>query len=117
MNLNRVMIAGNCTKDSELRYTNSKQAVTTFGVAINRRWKDKDGQAKEEVTFVDVEFWGKSAESAAQWLKKGTGVYVEGRLRVDSWEKDGQKRSKMMVVGDSWQFTSSKPKDDEGDTI
>ncbi len=111
MNLNRCHLAGNITRDPTVKYLADQKAVGEFGLAINRRWKGADGQMREEVTFVDIEVWGATAENAAKYLKKGSGVYVEGRLKLDTWEdkKDGSKRSKLRVVADAIQFTDRKP--------
>lgn len=105
-NLNRVMLMGNLTRDPELRYLpTSNTAVAGFGLAINRKWKTPGGEAKEEVAFIDCEAFGKTAEVLNQYLKKGRPVYVEGRLKLDQWkDKEGQPRSKMKVVVESFQF-------------
>jgi single-strand DNA-binding protein len=109
LSLNRVMLAGNLTRDPQVRFLASEKAVAEFGLAINRRFKDKDGQNKEEVTFVDVETWGRTAELVGQYLTKGRACYIEGRLKFDSWEdKEGQKRSKLKVVADNVQFLDSR---------
>jgi single-strand DNA-binding protein len=110
-NLNRVFLMGNLTRDPELRYTPSGTAVAQFGVATNRRWKDKQsGEMREEVTFVDVEVWGKQAELAGQYLAKGRPVFIEGRLRLDQWDdrNTGQKRSRLKVVGERFQFLGAR---------
>lgn len=108
-NYNRVTIAGNLTRDPEVRFLAGERAVAHFSLAINRRWKDKDGQAQEEALFVDCEAWGRTAELVGQYLTKGSGAFIEGRLKLDAWEdKDGQKRSKIKVVADSVQFIGGK---------
>lgn len=108
-NLNRVMLMGNLTRDPELRYTPSNTAVANLGLAINRKWKDQQGQQQEETTFVDCEAWGRTAEVLNQYLKKGRPVYLEGRLRLDQWQdKEGQNRSRLKVVVESFQFIDSK---------
>lgn len=114
MNLNRVTLAGNLTRDPELRYTPKGTAVVKFGIAINRTWKSESGDQKEEVTFVDVDGFGRTAEAIAQYLKKGNPIYVEGRLKLDSWDDkaSGQKRSKLGVVLESFQFVGGKSKTD-----
>jgi single-strand DNA-binding protein len=115
LSLNRVMLAGNLTRDPQVRFLASEKAVAEFGLAINRRFKDKDGQLKEEVTFVDVEAWGRTAELVGQYLTKGRACYVEGRLKFDSWEdKEGQKRSKLKVVADTVQFLDSRAPGERG---
>lgn len=107
--LNKVMLIGNLTRDPEIRYTPKGQAVTDIGLAINRRYK-VENEMREEVTFVDVTFWGKSAETIGQYMKKGRPLYVEGRLQLDSWDdkQTGQKRSRLKVIGDEFQFIGSK---------
>ncbi len=106
--INRVLLGGNLTRDPQVRFLANEQAVANFGLAINRRFKGSDGQMKEEVTFVDVEAWGRTAELVGQYLTKGRACFVEGRLKLDSWDdKDGQKRQKLKVVADSVQFLDS----------
>jgi single-strand DNA-binding protein len=99
---NTITIIGNVTRDPELRYTPSNQSVTTFGVAVNRRWQNRQNQEWEESTsFFDVVCWGTLAENAADSLAKGTRIIVNGRLEQRSWEtQDGEKRSKIEVVAD-----------------
>lgn len=103
------MLMGNLTRDPEIRYTPKGQAVTDIGLAINRRYK-VENEVREEVTFVDVTFWGKSAEIIGQYLKKGRPLYVEGRLQLDTWDdkQTGQKKSRLKVIGDEFQFIDSK---------
>jgi len=110
-NLNRVLLMGNLTRDPEIRYTPSGMAVASFGLAVNRRFRDKtSGEMREEVTFVDIDFFGKQAELAGQYLAKGRPLFVEGRLKLDQWEDraTGQKRSKLKVVGDHFQFLGTR---------
>jgi len=104
------MLIGNLTRDPEIRYTPKGTAVAELGLAINRTWKGDNGEKKEEVTFVDVTLWGKTAELAEQYLKKGRPVYIEGRLQLESWEdkKTGEKRSKLKVIGEEMQFLGSR---------
>ena len=106
--LNKVMLVGNVTRDPELVYTPNGTAVTELGLAINDKHKDKQGEWVESVTFVDVTMWQRQAEVASEYLKKGSSVLIEGRLQLDSWEHDGQKRSKLKVVGDRMQMLGSK---------
>ena len=107
-NLNKVMLIGRLTRDPETKHTPSGTSVTTFGLAINRTYKRKDSDEKvEETTFVDVEAWGTAGEVFARYMKKGRQAYVEGRLKLDSWEKDGQKRTKLLVVLEEFQFLDS----------
>lgn len=105
-NLNKVMLIGNLTRDPELRYTPKGTAVADIAIAINRIWNNEAGQRQEETTFVDVTLWGRQAELAQQYLSKGRGIYVEGRLQMDTWEDKatGQKRSKLKVIGENLQF-------------
>jgi single-strand DNA-binding protein len=104
-NLNKVMLIGNITRDLELRYLPSNQMpVCDFGLAINRNWTGQDGVKKEEVTFVDCSTFGKVAEILAKYKKKGDPLFVEGRLKLDQWEKEGVKHSKLKVVVENFQF-------------
>src|SRR3954471_24309790 len=106
---NKVILAGNLTRDPELRYTPKGTAVAKIGLAINRQWKDDTGQQKEEVTFVDVDAFGRQAEVISQYLKKGRPILVEGRLKLDQWDdkQTNQKRSRLGVVLESFQFLDS----------
>ena len=108
-NFNKVILAGNLTRDPELRYTPKGTAIARIGIAINRTWKDESGQNKEEVTFVDVDAWGRQAEVISQYLKKGRPILMEGRLKLDQWEDKNthQKQSKLRVVLESFQFLDS----------
>jgi len=106
-NVNIVILAGNLTADPELRYTPSGLAVAQLRMAINHRFRDsKTNEWREEATFVDVDLFGKQAETAKQYLSKGRGVLIEGRLRLDQWEdkQTGAKRSKLKVIGSRMQF-------------
>ncbi|MBA3707462.1 MAG: single-stranded DNA-binding protein [Planctomycetes bacterium] len=109
LSLNKVVLAGNLTRDPQVRFFANERAVADFGLAVNRKYKANDGTLKEETTFVDVEAWGRTAELIGQYLTKGRACYVEGRLKLDSWEdkKDGQKRTKLKVVADNVQFLDS----------
>lgn len=104
--LNKVMLLGNLTRDPELRHTPKGSAVADLGLAVNRRVSDGNGGWKDETTFVDVTVWGSSAENAQKYLSKGRGVFIEGRLQMDSWDdkNTGQKRTKLKVVADNLQF-------------
>jgi single-strand DNA-binding protein len=98
---NRVVLLGNLTRDPELRYLQSGTAVTDIGLAVNDRRKNANGEWVDEVTFVDVTLWARTAEIASEFLTKGAPALIEGRLKLDSWEtNDGQKRSKLKVVGE-----------------
>lgn len=105
---NRVVLMGNLTRDIELRYTPGGTAVTDIGVAVNDRRKTADGEWVEEVTFVDVTLWGRTAEVAGEYLGKGSPIFLEGRLKLDTWEKDGQKHSKLKVVCDRMQLIGGR---------
>ena len=106
---NKVLLMGNLTRDVQLKSLPSGQPVAEIGIAINRKFKTKDGQDREEVTYVDCECWGPRAEVIAKYFSKGKPIFVEGRLKLDSWEdKDGQKRSKMRVVIDDFQFVEGR---------
>jgi single-strand DNA-binding protein len=107
--LNKVMLMGNLTRDPELRYTPKGQAVTDVGLAVNRKYK-VENEMREEVTFVDVTFWGKQAEVVCQWMKKGRPLFVEGRLQMDTWDdkQTGKKMYKMRVIGEDFQFLGGK---------
>ncbi len=115
--LNRIFLAGNLTKDAELRYTPAGTAVSAFGIAVNTRMgKNEDGTPKQETLFIDVVLFGKIAESTAEYLKKGKPILIEGRLRYRSWEdNNGNKRSKHEVIASSIQFLSHKNHSDNPD--
>ncbi len=108
-NFNKVILAGNLTRDPELRYTPKGTAVAKIGMALNRTWKSESGETKEEVTFVDVEAFGRQAEVISQYMKKGRPFLVEGRLKLDQWEDKNthQKQSKLKVVLESFSFLDS----------
>lgn len=111
LNLNRVSLAGHLTRFPELRKT-TRSPVASFSVAINRRWKQGE-ETREEVTFVDCEAWGRTAELICQYLGKGSPIYLEGRLKLDQWEdKDGKKRSRLQVVAENVQFLPSTRRGD-----
>ncbi len=105
---NRVILLGNLTRDIEVRYLQSGTAVADVGMAVNDRRKGQNGEWIEETTFVDVTLWGRTAEVAGEYLSKGSPLLVEGRLKYDTWEKDGQKRSKLTVVCERMQMVGSK---------
>src|SRR5476651_1583032 len=115
-NFNKVILAGNLTRDPELRYTPKGTAIAKITLAINRTWKNEAGEAKEEVTFVDVDAFGRTAENIGQYFKKGRPILVEGRLRYETWEdkQTSQKRSKLGVVLENFQFMDSKVGGGEG---
>jgi single-strand DNA-binding protein len=108
-NFNKVILAGNLTRDPELRYTPKGTAVARIGMAINRSWKNEAGETKEEVTFVDIDAFGRQAEVIGQYMKKGRPFLMEGRLKLDQWEDKNthQKQSKLKVVLESFSFIDS----------
>ena len=105
---NRVMLMGNLTRNPELKYTPSGTAVTDLGLAVNESLKNKAGETVEQTCFVDVVVWGRQAETASEFLKKGSPAFIEGRLQFDQWEnQEGEKRSKLRVRAERVQFLSS----------
>ena len=108
--VNKVILIGNCTRDPEVRYTPKGTAVADIGMAMNRYFSSDGGEKREETTFVDVTLWGRQAEVAGEYLKKGRPVYIEGRLQLDSWEdkNTGEKRNKLKVVGEQMQLLGSR---------
>lgn len=113
---NKVILIGNLCRDPEIRYTPKGVAICQIGLAVNRRWKDADGNEKEDVTFIDITTFGKCAEICAQYLKKGRSAMFEGRLQLDTWDdkQTGQKRSKLKVIAEQVQFLGGGKKDDDG---
>ncbi|HEX3818317.1 MAG TPA: single-stranded DNA-binding protein [Chthoniobacterales bacterium] len=109
-NFNKVMLMGNLTRDPEIRYTPKGTAVCDIGLAINRYSTSENGEKREETTFVDVTLWGRTAEIAGEYLKKGRPVFIEGRLQLDTWDDktSGQKRSKLKVIGEGMQLLGSR---------
>lgn len=103
---NKVIVAGNLTRDPELRYTPKGTAVCKFALAVNRNWTSETGEKKEEVTFIDIDAFGRQAEVISQYMKKGRALLVEGRLKLDQWDdkQTGQKRSRLGVVLESFSF-------------
>ena len=109
MSINRVIISGNLTRDAELRQTASGTSVLGFGVAVNdRRRNNATGEWEDYANFVDCTMFGQRAQAIAQYLRKGLKVAIEGKLRYSSWERDGQKRSKLEVIVDDLEFMSSR---------
>ena len=108
---NSVHLIGNLTRDQEVRVTPKGTSIASFSLAVNRRWKDESGQVKEEVTFVECEFWGKSGEVFAKHHKKGNQAAVEGRLKMDQWEDKTtkEKKTRLKVVVDDFAFVNSRP--------
>lgn len=105
---NRVVLVGNLTRDPELRFTPGNTAVSEIGLAVNDRRKSASGEWVEETTFVDVTLWGRTAEVANEYLSKGSSVLIEGRLKLDTWEKEGKKHSKLRVVAERMQMLGGR---------
>ena len=105
---NRVILVGNITRDIDVRYLQNGMAVTDIGLAVNDRRKNQQGEWIEETTFVDVTLWGRTAEVVGEYLGKGSPILIEGRLKLDTWETDGQKRSKLKVVGEKMQMLGGR---------
>lgn len=107
---NKVIIAGRLTRDPDYRATTSGQSVVNFGIACNRRWKDQSGQMQEDASFFGVQAWDKRADFARDYLRKGSGVMIEGRLRQERWtdQNTQQERSKIIIVADRIQFAESR---------
>jgi single-strand DNA-binding protein len=107
---NKVVLLGNLTRDPELKYTPKGTAVAAIGLAVNRVYSNDQGEKQEETTFIDVELWGRTAEIANEYLRKGRPVLIEGRLKLDTWDdkQSGQKRSKLKVVGETMQLLGSR---------
>ena len=110
MNLNRVLLIGNLTRDPEVRSTPKGTSVADIGIAVNRVYSAENGEKKEETTFVDVTLWGRQAELAGQYLAKGRAVFIEGRLHLDAWDdrQTGQKRTRLKVICESLQFLPNR---------
>jgi len=111
---NKVILLGNLTRDPEIRYTPKGSAVCDLGIAVNRQYTLENGERREEVTYVDVVLWARLAEIAAEYLKKGRPVFIEGRLQLDTWDdkQSGQKRSKLRVIGRTcrcWAAAEAEP--------
>ncbi len=107
-NFNKVILLGNLTRDVEMRHTQGGQALAKFGMAINRKYT-VNGEAKETTCFVDLTAWGRQAEVLSQYVKKGSQLFIEGRLEYSTWEAEGGgKRSKLEVVVENFQFVGSK---------
>lgn len=101
---NKVVLMGNLTRDPELRTTPNGQNVASFSLAVNRSWKNASGETQEAVDYIDCNVWGKPAEIITQYMRKGSGILVSGRLQQRSWEQEGQKRSKVEVVVEDFNF-------------
>lgn len=115
---NKVILVGNLTRDPELRYTPKGTAIAKIGLAVNRVWTNEAGEKKEEVTFVDVDVFGRTAENVGQYMRKGRPILIEGRLKLDQWDdkQTGQKKSKLGVVAETVQFLGSPAGTGGGDS-
>jgi len=114
--LNKVLLIGNLTRDPDVRMMSNGRPVCNFGLALNRSYKDAEGNRKDETTFVDVESFGPRAEAVGRFFTKGRAIFIEGRLKLDQWEsKEGEKRSALKVVLDSFEFVDSKQ--ESGSTV
>ncbi len=112
---NKVIVVGNVTRDIDLKYTQGGTAVTDVGLAVNDRRKDESGEWVDDTTFLDITLWGKTAETAGTYVSKGMPLLIEGRLKLDTWEQDGQKRSKLKVVGERMQMLGKGQHDQTDD--
>jgi single-strand DNA-binding protein len=111
---NKVVLVGNVTRDIELKHTPGGTAVTEVGMAINEKYKDSSGNEVDATVFVDVTFWGRTAEVISEFIGKGSSILIEGRLKLDTWEQDGQKRSKLKVTGEKMQMLDRKRDSNSG---
>lgn len=114
MSINRVIVSGNLTRDSELRTTQSGTSVLSMGIAVNDRRRNQNGEWEDVPNFFDCTIFGTRADSLAQYLKKGTKVTIDGKLRWSQWERDGQKRSKVDIIVDQIDFTTPRNSDGSG---
>ena len=109
-NLNKVMLMGNLTRDPEIKYTPKGTAIANFGIAVNRTYTPEGGEKREEVTFIDLEAFGRTAEIIGEYFKKGRPIFIEGRLKLDQWDDKttGKKMSKLRVVVDTFEVLGSR---------
>lgn len=118
--LNKVFLMGNLTRDPELRYTPNGKGLCEFGLAVNRRFITKDGEQRDETCFVDVTMWGRRAEVISEYFKKGSPIFIEGRLQLDTWETSEGRRSKLKVIAEDFQFIGGRegegPPRDKGES-
>lgn len=112
---NKVLLIGNLTRDPEVRATPKGTTVCSFSLAMNRRYRTEGGEDRDETTFVDIESYGKQAELIGKYLSKGRPLMVEGRLKLDSWEKNGEKRSRLKVVMENFQFMGGRDENGASD--
>jgi len=116
-NFNKILLMGNLTRDPQLSYLPSQTAVVDFGLAVNRKWTSRDGEAKEEVCFVDCRAFSRTAENINKYLKKGDPLFIEGRLTFNTWTaQDGTRRSKHRVTVENFQFLPGPQAPDAGQT-
>jgi single-strand DNA-binding protein len=113
---NKVILMGNLTRDPELRYTPKGMAIAKIALAVNRRWTTETGEQREEVTYVDIDAFGKQAETLGQYMRKGGAILIEGRLKLDQWDdkQTGQKRQRLGVVCENFRFVGSAPRNEDG---
>lgn len=111
---NKVILMGNLTRDPEMRVTPNGLSICKLGLAVNRNYTTRDGERREETTFVDVDAFDKQAEVIAKYMSKGSPILIEGRLKFDQWESDGQKRSKLSVVLDRFEFVGGSREQNQG---
>ena len=117
-NFNKVLLMGNLTRDPDVRTTPSGMKIAKLGLAVNRRFRTRDDEAREETTFVDIDAFGNQAEIIERYCQKGSPLFVEGRLRLDQWESNtGEKRSKLSVVLENFQFLGSSKSQDQGSSL
>ena len=110
LELNKVLLIGNLTQDPDIKSLTSGAPLTEFRIGVNRRYKDRNGERREETLFINVEAWGRTAEFCSDWLKKGRRVFVEGSLKMDSWEgKDGVKQTRFKIRAEHVQFADVRP--------
>ncbi|MCK4282883.1 MAG: single-stranded DNA-binding protein [Candidatus Brocadiae bacterium] len=115
-NLNKVLLMGNLTRDPELRYTPNGTPVCEFGLAVNRTYNTRDGEKREEVCFVNVTMWGRRGVVISEYFTKGRQIFIEGRLRYDTWETPDGRRSKLCVVAENFEFIGPRGDSQAGDS-
>ncbi len=111
---NKVILMGNLTRDPEMRVTSGGLSICKLGLAVSRNYSTREGERREETTFVDIDAFGKQAEVIAKYMRKGRPIMIEGRLKFDQWESDGQKRSKLGVILENFQFVGGPREEGEG---
>lgn len=113
-NFNQVILMGNITREPSLSFTPNRTAVVEFGLAVNRKWKMQDGSQGEEVLFVECQVFGKRAEVVDKYFKKGSPIFVQGRLKLEQWDKDGKTHSRIRVIVENFEFIGSKQGGQDG---